>query len=119
MICPHCNSKKVQSRGTRIRNSGVKVREFSCKECKKWFTVHLNQPQVPEDIEQFSSDEEEQERKLEENEYESLKHDSKSLISSPKREDIRKELAVVGPSPEKKKGKYVRIDYLLLPIRRS
>tara|TARA_R110002020_G_scaffold188288_5_gene387027 strand:+ start:401 stop:1279 length:879 start_codon:yes stop_codon:yes gene_type:complete len=50
MICPHCNSKKVQSRGTRIRNSGVKVREFSCKECKKWFTVHLNQPQVPEDI---------------------------------------------------------------------
>lgn len=51
MICPHCNSKKVGSRGTRIRNSGVKVREFSCKECNKWFTIHLNQPQVPEDIE--------------------------------------------------------------------
>ena len=51
MICPHCNSKKVQSRGSRIRNSGIKVREFSCKECKKWFTIHLNQPQVPEDIE--------------------------------------------------------------------
>ena len=48
MICPHCNSKKVQSRGTRIRNSGIKVREFSCKECKKWFTVHLNPPQVQE-----------------------------------------------------------------------
>jgi len=51
MICPHCNSKKVGSRGTRIRNSGIKVREFSCKECNKWFTIHLNQPQVPEDIE--------------------------------------------------------------------
>ena len=28
----------------------MKVREFSCKECKRWFTIHMDINQVVEDV---------------------------------------------------------------------
>lgn len=37
--CPHCNSTKTRSKGTRISASGIKKHRFECKECGRNFTI--------------------------------------------------------------------------------
>ena len=55
MHCPYCTSNNVYKNGVRVRREGCAKQEYRCKECKKYFTVPYDGPdmslRVLEDIE--------------------------------------------------------------------